>query len=126
MPSPVPVDVEYMVQATAELCRIPSPTGYTHLVTEHLEQMLGELGLTATTTVKGSLVVALPGPSEGDGRMLSAHVDTLGAMVKEIKKNGRLKLTMLGGYDWSTIEGGDCTVHTAAGAATTGTRLTPK
>ena len=49
MPSPVPVDVEYMVQATAELCRIPSPTGYTHLVTEHLEQMLGELGLTATT-----------------------------------------------------------------------------
>ena len=68
MPSPVPVDVEYMVQATAALCRIPSPTGYTHLVTEHLEQMLGELGLTPTTTVKGSLVVALPGPSEGEGR----------------------------------------------------------
>ena len=37
--------------------------------------------------------------------MLSAHVDTLGAMVKEIKSNGRLKLTMIGGYDWSTIEG---------------------
>ncbi len=53
MPSPVPVDVEYMVQATAELCRIPSPTGYTHLVTEHLEQMLGELGLTATDHGQG-------------------------------------------------------------------------
>ena len=99
MPSPVPVDVEYMVQATAELCRIPSPTGYTHLVTKHLEQMLGALGLTAATTVKGSLVVGLPGPGEGDGRLLSAHVDTLGGMVKEIKSNGRLKLTSIGGYD---------------------------
>jgi putative aminopeptidase FrvX len=115
-----------MVQATAELCRIPSPTGYTHLVTEHLEQMLGELGLTATTTVKGSLVVALPGPSEGDGRMLSAHVDTLGAMVKEIKKNGRLKLTMLGGYDWSTIEGEFCLVHRADGNPVSGTIVTTK
>ena len=126
MPSPVPVDVEYMVQATAALCRIPSPTGYTHLVTEHLEQMLGELGLTPTTTVKGSLVVALPGPSEGEGRLLSAHVDTLGAMVKEIKSNGRLKLTMIGGYDWSTIEGEFCLVHRADGNPVSGTIVTTK
>jgi putative aminopeptidase FrvX len=47
------------------------------------------------------------------GRLLSAHVDTLGAMVKEIKGNGRLKLTQIGGYDWSTVEGEYCTVHLA-------------
>ncbi|MEZ4623378.1 MAG: M42 family metallopeptidase [Thermomicrobiales bacterium] len=45
--------------------------------------------------------------------MLSAHLDTLGLMVKEIKSNGRLKLTMIGGYDWSTVEGEYCTIHTA-------------
>jgi aminopeptidase len=126
MPSPVPVDVEYMVQATAELCRIPSPTGYTHLVTEQLDQMLGELGLTAATTVKGSLVVALPGPTAGKGRLLSAHVDTLGAMVKEIKPSGRLKLTVIGGYDWSTIEGEFCLVHRADGNPVSGTIVTTK
>ncbi len=26
-----PVDVEYMVDTTVDLCRIPSPTGFTHL-----------------------------------------------------------------------------------------------
>jgi putative aminopeptidase FrvX len=111
MPSPVRVDVDYMVQAAAELCRIPSPTGYTQLVTERLIEMIGELGLAATPTVKGSLVVTLPSPKSGEGRLLSSHVDTLGAMVKQIKPNGRLKLTNIGGFDWSTVEGEFCLVH---------------
>jgi putative aminopeptidase FrvX len=126
MPSPAHVDVEYMVQATAELCRIPSPTGYTQLVSERLIGMIGELGLTATPTVKGSLVVTLPGPKSGDGRLLSSHIDTLGAMVKQIKPNGRLKLTNIGGYDWSTVEGEFCLVHRANGDPVTGTIITTK
>jgi putative aminopeptidase FrvX len=126
MPSPAHVDVEYMVQATAELCRIPSPTGYTQLVSERLIGMIGELGLTATPTVKGSLVVTLPGPKSGDGRLLSSHIDTLGAMVKQIKPNGRLKLTNIGGYDWSTVEGEFCLVHRANGDPVTGTIVTTK
>jgi putative aminopeptidase FrvX len=126
MPSSVRADVEYMVQATAELCRIPSPTGYTHLVTDHLEEMIGELGLPVAVTPKGSLVVSLPSAKSGEGRLLSAHVDTLGAMVKEIKPSGRLKLTNVGGYDWSTIEGEFCQVHRANGEAVTGTIVTTK
>lgn len=127
MPSPVRADVDFMVQATAELCRIPSPTGYTHLVTERLVEMIRELGLEFRTTAKGSVIVLLPGAKEtGEGRVLSAHVDTLGAMVKEIKSNGRLKLTNIGGYDWSTIEGEYCQVHRAHGDPITGTILTTK
>jgi putative aminopeptidase FrvX len=53
--------------------------------------------------------------------VLSAHVDTLGLMVKTIKPNGRLKLTQIGGYDWSTVEGEYCTVHTARSGDITGT-----
>ena len=126
MPSPVQADVEYMVQATADLCRIPSPTGFTHMVTERIEEMLGEVGLVAKPTTKGSLVVALPAASSGDGRLLSAHVDTLGAMVKEVKASGRLKLTSIGGYDWSTIEGEFCLVHRANGEPITATIVTTK
>ena len=126
MSSPAQVDVEYMVQATTELCRIPSPTGYTQLVTERLIEMISEHGLTAQATVKGSLVVALPGSQSGDGRLLSAHVDTLGAMVKQIKPNGRLKLTNIGGYDWSTVEGEFCLVHRADGDPVSGTVVTTK
>jgi putative aminopeptidase FrvX len=109
------VDGRYMVEATAGLCRIPSPTGYTRAAADWVAARLTELGLEVVRTVKGSLVATLPGakdPSAG-GRLLSAHVDTLGAMVKEIKGNGRLKLTQIGGYDWSTVEGEYCTVHPA-------------
>jgi aminopeptidase len=70
--------------------------------------------------------VALPGPTAGKGRLLSAHVDTLGAMVKEIKPSGRLKLTVIGGYDWSTIEGEFCLVHRADGNPVSGTIVTTK
>jgi putative aminopeptidase FrvX len=88
--------------------------------------MVADLGLAIRTTPKGSLVVTLPSPETGDGRLLSAHVDTLGAMVKEIKPNGRLKLTSIGGYDWSTIEGEYCQVHRANGDPVTGTIVTTK
>jgi putative aminopeptidase FrvX len=122
------VEGRYMLETTAELCRIPSPTGYTAEAIAYVEERLSRLGLEVRRTVKGALVAVIPGSGNrvAGGRVLSAHVDTLGAMVKEIKKTGRLKLTQIGGYDWSTIEGEYCTVHTAAGDAVTGTIVTTK
>ncbi len=121
------VDGDYMLQQTAELCRIPSPTGYTRAAIDHVAAELDRMGIRSHRTVKGALVSALPGGGSMSGsRTLSAHVDTLGAMVKEIKEDGRLKLTRIGGYDWSTIEGEYCTVHAANGRTVTGTVLTTK
>ena len=120
------IDVDYIANLTADLCRIPSPTGYTHLATDRVLEEVRALGLTATVTTKGSLVIGLPSVSTGPGRLLSAHVDTLGVMVKEIKKDGRLRLTLIGGYDWSTIEGEYCLVHPADGEPISGTILTNK
>lgn len=37
--------------------------------------------------------------------LLTRHVDTLGAMVKEIKPDGRLSLSMIGGFRWNSVEG---------------------
>lgn len=107
-----PVDGQYMLDLTADLCRIPSPTGYTARAIERAKAEAVELGLDVVQTNKGSLLISLGGEGSG-GRLLSAHLDTLGLMVKEIKANGRLKLTMIGGYDWSTVEGEYCTIHTA-------------
>jgi putative aminopeptidase FrvX len=114
------VDGEYMLQLTADLCRIPSPTGYTHRAVERSIEEARTLGLDVKPTNKGSLVIPLGGAGTG-GRLLSAHLDTLGLMVKEIKSNGRLKLTMIGGFDWSTVEGEYCTIHTAGKGDVTGT-----
>lgn len=106
------VDGDYMLDLTARLCRIPSPTGLTAAAVAETRAAAEALGLAPVETVKGGLLVPLGGVGSG-GRVLSAHIDTLGAMVKEIKANGRLKLTAIGGYDWSTIEGEYCLVHTA-------------
>ncbi len=55
--------------------------------------------------------------------MLAAHVDTLGAIVRSIKENGRLRPTALGGHQWSTANGENCTIHTRDGKLYTGVVL---
>jgi putative aminopeptidase FrvX len=47
-------------------------------------------------------------------------------MVKEIKDNGRLKLTKIGGYAWNTVEGEGVTVFAAGGARLRGSLLLTK
>lgn len=100
-----------------DLLNTPSPTGY------HAEaiacvrsaiEALGIPGVTMETTAKGALLVTVPGSGEGDPRVLSAHVDTLGAMVREVKTNGRLMMTQIGGYAWNAIEGENVTIHCVA------------
>ncbi|MDQ2682630.1 MAG: peptidase M42, partial [Chloroflexota bacterium] len=120
------IDLQYIVDTTVELCRIPSPTGFTHQAAERVCDLLRELGVPFETTVKGSIVAHLPSAAGGPGRLLSAHIDTLGAMVREIKGDGRLKLSLVGGFDWSTIEGEYCLVHRASGDPVSGTILTTK
>jgi putative aminopeptidase FrvX len=68
-------------------------------------------GLTLARNVKGALIATLPGASQTAPRAVSGHVDTLGAMVREVKANGRLLLTQIGGYAWNAIEGENVTVY---------------
>ena len=107
------IDQEFMLNFLVELLNTPSPTGFTHhaitLVSKTLKQS-DQLELEATR--KGALVARWPGESSHTPRGLTAHVDTLGAMVKEIKGNGRLKLTNIGGFAWNTVEGEGLTVFT--------------
>lgn len=120
------IDVKYVAERTLDLCRIPSPTGFAHAAVDYMEQEFARLGVATRRTRKGALVATLPGTDTVHHRTLAAHVDTLGAMVKEVKGNGRLKLTRIGGYSPSTIEGEYANVHTASGRVITGTVLVTK
>ncbi|MBN1582752.1 MAG: M42 family metallopeptidase [Anaerolineae bacterium] len=120
------IDMNYLVDNLVQLVRTPSPTGNTGAAVALMENAFGELGLATERTNKGALVVTMPGRSNARPRALSGHVDTLGAMVKEIKDSGRFKLTPLGGYLWQTVEGEYCEIETANGVTYTGTVLAHK
>ena len=105
---------------------IPSPSGYTDKIMDFIEKELKALKASYYTTNKGALVVSLKGKNDSYQRTLSAHVDTLGAMVKGIKGNGALSLVPLGGFMMTSIDGENCTVETVDGKVFTGTIQTIK
>ncbi|MGE7273471.1 M42 family metallopeptidase [Brevibacillus panacihumi] len=120
------VSVKYMVDAFCQLANIPSPSGNTAKVMEWVEQELKSLGVACKRTNKGAVIATIPGQEQEKARLLTAHVDTLGAMVKEIKANGRLKLTLIGGFTFHAIEGEHCAIETSSGRIVTGTILSTK
>lgn len=111
------------VNLLKSLVEIPSPSGYTRNVISFVEQFLKEYNVETKRNRKGGLIATLPGKNEQKQRMLTAHVDTLGAMVKEIKPSGRLKLDLIGGFKFNSIEGEYCEIATATGKKYTGTIL---
>jgi putative aminopeptidase FrvX len=116
-------DLDYLVEQLLALCNIPSPSGNTAKVINFLARELQKLEVDYQTTNKGALVASLPGKNNAIHRTIASHVDTLGAMVKEIKANGRLKLTSIGSYNWNTVEGELCYIQTNQGEMYTGTLL---
>ncbi|PSL26475.1 putative aminopeptidase FrvX [Planomicrobium soli] len=111
------------VELLKELVDIPSPSGYTHSIMAVIRDLLTEWEVEHTTTRKGGIIATINGQDQGRHRLLTAHVDTLGAMVKEIKPSGRLKLSLVGGFKFNAIEGENCLIHLADGAKVSGTVL---
>ncbi len=117
-------DKTYLLDFLTQLLNTPSPTGFTDAAVALTEQWLAAFPqLKLARTRKGALVATWPGQRSDSPRALTAHVDTLGAMVKEIKPNGRLLLTTIGGVAWSTVEGEGVTVHTHGGDTVRGSIL---
>ena len=122
------IDTDAMLSFLVQLLNTPSPTGFTEGAIKLCEETLETVpGLSMKRTNKGALVATLPGQSDVDGwRALTAHVDTLGAMVKEIKANGRLKMSKLGGFAWNSVEGEGVNVFTQDGQTIRGSILINK
>jgi putative aminopeptidase FrvX len=95
------------------LLNTPSPTGYYVEAIEYCRQAFGAIpNLELSLTNKGALVAFWKGIASDAPRGVTAHVDTLGLMVKDIKPNGRLKMTMLGGFMWNAVEWEGVTIRT--------------
>ncbi len=128
------IDLDKCVQVLLELLRIPSPTGFTEEATRYVEAYLRELGVPFERTPKGALIWHLSAEKAADApvnavseaRSVAVHIDTLGAMVREVKSCGRLKLSAIGGYKWATVEGEYCKIHTMSGKVYTGTVVNVK
>ena len=80
---------EYAWEKTAALLAIDSPSGYTGKAAQWVKEAFEKLGFSAQITAKGGVLADLGGENTEDGLLLEAHTDTLGAMVAEIKGNGR-------------------------------------
>ena len=107
-----------------KLISIPSPTGYTNEVMAYLNEEITSLGYEPIVTNKGGILVVVKGENDEKHRFVTAHVDTLGAIVRAVKADGRLKMDKIGGYPWNMIEGENCTVHIASnGKTVSGTML---
>ncbi len=100
------IDLEYLRRVVLELLEIPSPTGRTDHVQQYVGERLDRLGVPFVVTRRGSIVAELGGPTErGASRAIAVHTDTIGAMVRRLKKNGRLELKPVGTHSARFAEG---------------------
>lgn len=104
--------MDYVLEQTKKVLSIDSPTGYTKDAADYVMSAYEALGYHPVKTVKGGVLVEIGGEDEKDAILLEAHMDTLGAMVREIKGNGRLKLSPLGGMNPNNAEAENCRIIT--------------
>ena len=105
----------------AALLGIDSPSGFTANAARWVKNAFESLGCPAKITAKGGVLADLGGKNTEDALFLEAHTGTLGAMVCQIKGNGRLKLTPLGGMSPNNAEAENVRVYTRSGKIYEGT-----
>lgn len=113
--------VDYIVEQAKALLAIDSPSGYGKEVTEYLLRQMEALGIPAHRTIKGGVLADFGGKDDKDAILLEAHCDTLGGMVAQIKANGRLKLTNIGGMNPANGETENVRIITKANGSYEGT-----
>lgn len=114
--------LDYIVETIETLVNIPSPSGFTKMAMKYVSDEAERFGYSCEMSRKGGLVISVEGRNK-ETIGLSAHVDTLGAMVRSIDSDGTLRFTMVGGYTMHSVEGSYCKIHTRDGRVYTGTIL---
>ncbi|MBA8770970.1 M42 family metallopeptidase [Staphylococcus coagulans] len=114
---------ERVIEILTELTAINSPSGSAERAIDYVKKRVELSGYTTHITNKGGLLIEVKGDNDEKKKCITAHVDTLGAMVKEILKDGRLRLALIGGFRYNAIEGEYCTIETATGQTYRGTIL---
>lgn len=109
------LDQDYLRSQLSALINIPSPSGFTDAVVRHVSGELTKMGIEHGLTRRGAIRARLPGVETDPKRAVVVHLDTLGAMVKGLKPNGRLKVAKIGYWSARFAEGARVTIFTDKG-----------
>ncbi|MEF9983409.1 MAG: M42 family metallopeptidase [Oscillospiraceae bacterium] len=112
--------VDYITETFKKLTSIDGPSGFADKAADFVVEELTQMGYEPKKTVKGGVLVSLGGKNEQDGLLLTAHLDTLGGMVRAIKANGRLRISPIGGFEANNVEAENCKIYTRGGKVFTG------
>ncbi len=115
------IDKNYTLDFVKSIMAIDSPSGYTSKVMDFIANETKKLGFDYDTTNKGNGIITICGKDNSKFVGLAAHVDTLGAMITSITANGTLKLTNIGGVNWTFLNGEYCKIYTRCGKIYSGT-----
>ncbi len=116
------LNTDYILDFAKEILLINSPSGYSKDIIPRIIEEANKYELDHETTKKGNLIITYPGTSDKTIG-LSVHVDTLGAMVRSISSEGKIKFTAIGGPLWPTLDGEYCTILTRDNKTYSGTFL---
>lgn len=117
------IEMKYVIDNMVKYLNIPSPSGNTNAAIAEAIKQFQSMGIKTTTTKKGAVIATIEGENTEEHRTISAHIDTIGVMVKGIKPNGRLKIVKVAGGTWTTYEGANVFVETMSGKKYRGTIL---
>ena len=106
------IDYAFLEETLLQLLAIPSPVGLTDAVVRYTAGRLDAIGIPYEITRRGAIRATLKGREPRPARAIVAHLDTLGAMVREIKPNGRIGIVPIGSWSSRFAEGGRLTVFT--------------
>ncbi len=116
----IEIDQKYLLDCFDEIIKVPSPVGYYVKMNPVIEKMAGELGLSVTYDNKSTAYITLPGEDNSKTVLVGAHLDTLGAVVRTVDRDGLIRVRQLGGVNYNSFEGETVTVHTRSGKEYTG------
>ena len=112
---------DYSWEQAETLLAIDSPTSFTSKAANWVKSAFEALGFEAELTRKGGVLVCLGGADAENALLLYAHADTLGGMVSQIKRNGRLVLTKIVGMRAENGEAENVRSYTRSGKVLEGT-----
>lgn len=115
--------IEYIIKTLEDIVNIPSPSGFTNEVMDYVKKQAEGFMLSCEYSNRGGLIIEMKGKKDKESLLLSAHVDTLGAMVRSVTNDGLLRFSLVGGYTMHSVEGAYCKIHTREGRVYLGTIL---
>lgn len=104
------MNIDRLICSMVKYLDIPSPSGFTHMAIDEVERDFNSLGYKSFRTNKNALVGVMDGKNNEKARVITAHIDTLGAIVKYIEADGKIRYNKVGGGAWAAVEGENCTI----------------